>query len=353
MKKPLRIILISVAAIVAVILIGMQLESNKAEIEAEAKVEVITKVPVKLQEVGMEKLSDVLSLVGTVEPNKVVQVSSETNGRVTGIYIDEGSVVSVGTPLASLDDELKKVALTSAKANLEKAQKDVERFENLAKSNAGTGMQVDNARLALALAQSQYDQAQRALRDCQIVSPTYGIVTQKMIEYGELANPGTPVARITDVSVLKVKVLVGEHDVFKLHQGEVVEVTTDVYADLKLTGTVTYISVQGDKAHNYPVEVTIANNGQKPLKAGMFARVNFNQQKKDESLTIPREALVGSIKDPYVFVIENGRAVKRPLQLGMQTDEKLEVMSGLRKGEQVVVAGQYSLKEGAEVTITQ
>jgi len=318
MKKWLRISLLIVALVGASILIYARLESNKAEMEAEAR---------------------------------TVRISSEATGKVERIFFDEGTYVAVGTPLLKLNDEQIRANLVAAKANYEKARKDWERFEALAKENVATGQQLDNARLMLATAQSQYEIAQKQQKDTEIYSPTYGVVTQQLIEQGELANPGSPVAEITDISRLKVKVRVGEQEAFRLKMGESVAITTEVFPGTTFRGSITYIGVQADKAHTYPIEVSLVNNPQRQLKAGMFAKVNFTQQQKETSAVIPREALAGSVKDPYVYVIEGGVARKRPIQLGLQQEDRLEVLSGLKPGEQVVTAGQYGLTDGAQISI--
>ncbi|MBX3101806.1 MAG: efflux RND transporter periplasmic adaptor subunit [Bacteroidetes bacterium] len=351
MKKVIRIVVgLGITAAVVVGSVSV-MEGNKAAREAEAKVETLSATPVKVDEVKTGELTGQLELLGTVEANRVITVSSETNGRIVSLFVKEGSVLAPGTPIAQLDDELKKANLQAAKANYEKAKRDMERFENLAKSNVATGQQVDNARLALETAESQYIVAERQLKDTRIFSPSYGVVTKKLAEYGELANPGTPVVELTDISLLKVKVNVTERDVFQLKNGDRVEVSTDIYPNARLAGVITYIGVQGDRAHNYPVEVTIQNTSGQPMKAGMFARVHFTQKAAGQRILIPRNALAGSIKNPEVFVVEGNKAVRRKITLGVVQADILEVTSGLAAGDQLVVAGQYNLKDSVAVTV--
>lgn len=327
------------------------MEGNKADREAEAKVETLSAIPVKVQAVKTGDLAGQLELLGTVEANRVITVSSETNGRITALFVKEGTAVAPGTVIAQLDDELKKASLQAAKANYEKAKRDLERFENLAKSNVTTGQQLDGARLMLETAESQLIMAERQLKDTRILSPSYGVVTKKMAEYGELANPGTPIVQLTDVSSLKVEVNVTERDVFRLKLGERVDVSTDIYPDVRLAGVISYIGVQGDRAHNYPVEVTLQNSSSQPMKSGMFARVHFTQKAIGERIIIPRSALAGSIKQPEVYVVEGNKAVRRKITLGMVQNDTLEVTSGLEAGEQLVTAGQFSLKDGSQVMV--
>ncbi|MFN8921672.1 MAG: efflux RND transporter periplasmic adaptor subunit [Sphingobacteriia bacterium] len=155
MKKWLRISLLIVALVGASILIYARLESNKAEMEAEARIEVLEKIPVKMARVTEEKMSNTLQLVGTVEANRTVRISSEATGKVERIFFDEGTYVAVGTPLLKLNDEQIRANLVAAKANYEKARKDWERVEALAQEKVAPGQQLDDDRLMMATPQSQ------------------------------------------------------------------------------------------------------------------------------------------------------------------------------------------------------
>ena len=140
---------------------------------------------------------------------------------------------------------------------------------------------------------------------------------------------------------------------FKLKPGDEVSVTTDVYPGVTFKGKISTISDQADNAHTYPVEITLPNSKEHPLKGGMFGRVMFTSIKNNESVLIPREALMGSVKDAKVFVVENGIAKERNVIIGSTSDNMLEVLSGLKVGEQIVVNGQNNLKDQFKVNIVE
>jgi RND family efflux transporter MFP subunit len=160
-----------------------------------------------------------------------------------------------------------------------------------------------------------------------------------------------PVADVVDISKLKFDVNVAENDVFRMKVGDKVEVTTEVYPGVVFEGKIATISDKGDEAHTYPVEVDLYNSRQHPLKAGMFGTVIFASSTKGESLIIPREALIGSVKDPKVFVVNNNTAKLVNLVIGRTYDNYLEVMSGLKEGQTIVVNGQNNLEENSKVKI--
>jgi RND family efflux transporter MFP subunit len=133
--------------------------------------------------------------------------------------------------------------------------------------------------------------------------------------------------------------------------GDRVDITTEVYPGVVFSGKIATISAKGDEAHTYPVEVDLPNSKQHPLKAGMFGNVNFVSFTKGESLLIPREALLGSIKNPQVFIVENNTAKLVNLVIGNTYDNYLEVISGLKEGQEIVVNGQNNIEDNNKVTI--
>jgi RND family efflux transporter MFP subunit len=172
-----------------------------------------------------------------------------------------------------------------------------------------------------------------------------------MVEKGSVVGVGSPVATITDIAALKLVVSVPEKAINGFQLGEAIPVRTEVYPQEPFSGKVTMVGAEGDAAHNYPVEITLANSGTRPLKAGMYGTIAGQGQVQAKSLSIPRQALVGSAKQPQVYVVENGKAVLRPIQIGAATNEYYQVTGGLQEGEQVVTSGQINLQNGTLVTV--
>ncbi|MFZ4590070.1 MAG: efflux RND transporter periplasmic adaptor subunit [Ignavibacteria bacterium] len=350
MKKIITVIivLVVIGGIVGILLM------NKANREEKLKkAEIQTTVPVYTAKVTEEKIVDTLSLVGTTAPFNEVIVSAETAGRVIGLYFDVGSNVGRGKMLVKLDDEVKRATLENAEANYEKAKKDFERFELLLETKSITEVQYEAAKLTYKQTEAALKIAQRQLRDSKIICPLSGVVTLKNIELGSYLNTGNPVATIVNIDRLKVKVYVPEIEAFKLKEGDAVELTTEVYPGKVFNGKITTINAKADDAHAYLVEITINNNKSYPLRAGLFARVSFKTLESLSAVVVPRTALIGSIKDAKVFVIENNFARLRKIVVGSVFGDRMEVIEGLNVGETVVTNGQVNLRDSVEVTITQ
>lgn len=324
---------------------------NKSRMEAKSENDIVKSVPVTVSIATKQQINDSHSLEGTIAANNDVAVVSETQGKITGVEAEIGQYKTAGSVLIQIDDELKKANLASAETNYEKAQKDLERFESLSKENAATDQQVESERLAKKAAEAQYITSRREYTDTKICTPISGIVTARPYDIGAYIQKGTVVANVIDISRLKVKLNIAESDVFRLKVGDKVEVGTDVYPGIVFTGQVHTISSKGDDAHTYPVEVILENNNSHPLKAGMFARVTFSTLSHDRSLTIPRGALIGSVKHAQVFVVSNGIAHLRDIVLGNEYGASFEVLKGLNESDTLVNNGQNNLKDNTSVTI--
>jgi RND family efflux transporter MFP subunit len=346
--KQTRIILISSAVLVAIIVILLY---NKSRMAAEAKSDVMSSIPVSVTTAGKEQISETQSLVGIITANNDVAIVAETAGKVTQVLAEVGKHVSAGETLLQLDDELKRAALASAESANEKAKNDLERFESLSKQNAATDQQLEGARLAAKAADAQFITVRRQFNDTRIKTPISGIVTSRLVDLGAYVQSNAVVANVVDISRLKVRVNVAEQDVFGLKTGDKVRVETDVYPGTGFEGIISTIGSKADEAHTYPVEIRVDNPAEHPLKAGMFGRVVFTRTGSGAVVTIPREALVGSTRNAHVFVVEGGKAKLRSLVVGGESGMKILVVSGLNGGETIVTNGQNNLKDDVPVTV--
>ncbi|MBS3945319.1 MAG: efflux RND transporter periplasmic adaptor subunit [Melioribacter sp.] len=343
-----------VAATVLILIIASILFINKKKMSA-ANVGGIKDVYyVKVEKAAVKELSESFSLVGTITANNDVNIISETAGRVTSVFAKVGAYKQAGSVLFQVDDELKKAALMSAEANYEKAKKDYERFQQLYKEKSASDSQLDQVKLAYSLAEAQYIVAKRQFNDTQIKTPISGYITARYVDVGSMvqgAPQATVVANVVDISKLKVKINVAEKDVFLLKVNDPVSVTVDVYPGKVFNGKIESISYKSDEIHTYPVEISLFNESKTPLKAGMFARVEFTSLKERRSIVIPREALLGSVKQAQIFVVENGIAKLKNIVVGREAGTSIEVLQGLSVGEEIVVNGQNNIVENTPVTV--
>ena len=348
-----RIKLIVIIGITIIIVGGFSLVllNNRARINAKSRNDFQTSIPVSVIEVRLLNLAENLSLIGTITANNDIAIVSETQGRVTAVHARVGDYKRAGSPLIQVDDEVKKAAWEQAEVKYNWAKRDYERFTSLRNEQAVTEAQKENAYAAFKVAEAQYILARRQYRDTKISTPISGIVSARNVDVGGMVADKMVVANVVDVSTLKVKLSVAEQDAFKLKAGDKVDVSTEVYPGVRFEGRITSISAKADEGHTYPVEIMMDNSKTHPLKAGMFGRVSFVSIAPSTVLAIPREALVGSMREPRVFVIGGSTARLREIIVGSQVGTNLTVLGGLKAGESVVVNGQNNLKDSVAVEV--
>lgn len=340
------------AVVLVFVVITAVLFYNRGKIQAKSVSQKKDFYYVTVVDAEKKIINEKIALTGTIFSENEVNILSETYGRVTNVYVEAGDYVKAGAVIAQVDDEMKKAAYNIAFASYEKAKKDFERSQSLFNANSISDAQYEGAKLAYVNAEAQFTIAKRQLSDTKITAPISGIVNARYISVGSyLQSAPAPslVASVVDLSNLKIKINVSESVAFKIKLRDKITVTTDVYPGVQFVGTIKSIGSKGDEAHSFPVEISLANNSKHPLKSGMFALVNFNTNGNEEALLIPRQALVGSVKDPAVFVVEGDLAKYRKIVTGNQYENYIEVKSGLTAKDKVVLSGQNLLEDNAKV----
>jgi RND family efflux transporter MFP subunit len=344
----LALSLVVILSVIIAILFNNRAASNKA-----VKNDAFVFFPVNVTQVSKENLQEQLSFTGTINAYNDVTIISETQGKVTQVYAEVNDFKTAGSVLIQVDDELKKANLKLAEVNYNKAKKDLERFTKLNFNNTASDQQLENAQLAFQSAEAQHTIAKRQYNDTKITTPISGVITSRLVDVGNMVNNGMAVANVANISQMKVKINLSESDAFKVKIGDTVNVTTDVYPEYEYKGKIKSISDKSDDMHTYPVEIVINNNKKYPLKAGMFGRIEFTSKYSGNSIIIPREALIGSTRNPQVFVVNNNIVSLRNIEIGISVGTKVQVSKGLEEGETIVVNGHNNLKDGYKVTIVK
>lgn len=355
--KYLKIIATVIVIAVIAYLGFSKLQSNKEIIDENAQQEetFIKKIPVNVVEVMEIKATNELERVGTFEARKELSIIAETQGRITELYITEGQQVRNGQPVAKIDDASIQSQLASAKAALEKSKKDLERYSNLLEVGAISQTQYEEVELSVQNNQTNLTSLESQLKYNTVNAPMGGVVSEIILEEGSFANPGTEIARIVDIGRLNLIINVDETNVPKISEGQNVAITTDVYPDQVINGRIKQVSVTADQARKYEIKIEISNNGKNELKAGMYgtAIIPLKGQVDESVLIIPRKSVVGSVKQPQVFVLSNGTAVLKDVEVGKNIGDNVVALDGLQKGQKVITTGQINLDDGRAVKVIE
>ncbi|MBL7834348.1 MAG: efflux RND transporter periplasmic adaptor subunit [Cyclobacteriaceae bacterium] len=346
-----KVIIIGVV-IAVLITVTFTLKSNKRTVEANVyRPDVNKRVLVQAQTAQLRKLIPEFSYTGSFAPFREVILIPQVNGEVESVYFNEGDQVKEGSTLLQIDDDLLQAQYVSAEANYFNAKQSLARHESASASGAVSNMQLDNLKLNVTTAASYLEQLAKQIRLNKIVAPFSGTMTLKSVEPGSVVG-GSAVARITDLTQLKLELSVPEKEIVMFHENETAMISSDIYPGKTFTGKIEYVSDRADEAHNYVVRVLIKNNSSTLLKAGMYGTASLKGTEK-QALMIPRAALLGSAKNPQVFAIENGTAVLKNIRTGFAENESVEILEGLKAGEVVVLTGHINLSSGSKVEIVK
>jgi len=349
MKKLYFTIIASVVMILVIVLLFF-LGHKK---ENSGRQEVLSDVPVTIDTVIKKSLTNLVSMVGLIDPENDVEIISEAKGMITRLNFKIGDQVKKGTVLVEVDDVVIKSDMARQEINYFKAKRDFDRNKTLYEQNSISASQLDISRLDMQAAENDLTRANKALDDTRVKAPINGTINTKKVNEGSYIQQNSSIGNIVDISTMKVKVSISEKDAFVLHPGDSVEITTDVYPGQRFLGHVDNIASKADEAHTYPVEIHLPNNPAFPLKGGMFGRINFTSITSRDAIAISRDALIGSVKNAQVFVIKGNIASLRNITIGRESGQLLEVLNGLEEGEMVVTSGQNNLSDNLKVIIVK
>jgi membrane fusion protein (multidrug efflux system) len=350
MKK--KIITIVVCLLIAGS-IGIVLANNKAKINKAANPEkenVI--IPVKGYKVKLDSFNTSFSINGATVPAKEVKIASEVQGKLVGLYIDNGDVVRAGQVIATLDASVYQVQLSTIEASIAKADLDIKRYNNLINLGGATPMQLENVQLNRNSLVAQKKEILEQMAHMQIRAPFSGRIENVNVELGSFVSFGTVLSQLIDNSSLKINIYLSEKQAFQVRKGQLVSITSSVLAEPK-KGTISMISDKADASGKFLAEITFSNKEKDQLKAGILADVHFSLDAIETGLSVPVSALLGGSQEARVYVANGNKAEIRSIKTGVVTTDKVQVVEGLKAGDIVVTSGQMNLENGKTISINK
>lgn len=356
--------------------------------DAKKSTEQTVKPPVAVEAVAAaaSALTEGIEVTGSLEPKFSVDIKTQIPGLIQQVYVTEWVRVRKGQTLARIDVaetealvRRAEAAVESAKANLAqagvaatRAERERERILKLKESGLATRQAVDDAGSEAEAAQARVDAARAQLgvaggdlhqtkaRQAKslVLSPIDGVVALRDVNVGDLASDaaaGRPIFRIVDNRLLNLTVTVSSADSARIKPGQPVEFSVDALPGKTFTGTVMFINPELSSADRSLKVIAEVRNVPELLKGGLFAKGRIITGRRSEVLQIPRSAIDRfnlTARTGSVYVVQNGIAHMRAITTGSVTGEQVEVVSGLKSGEQYVVRGGFNLKDGDTVTVT-
>lgn len=366
------------AAVISIVVLALLFRGRAAEVAVAT-----------VRETGSAQAA-VLNASGYVTPQRRATVSAKITGKIRDVLIDEGMQVTAGQVLARLDDVDAVAALRVAEADravaaasiedlevkLANASRSLDRERALRERDFTSEESLDNAETAvksleaqIALAKERINGAARAVdvarqnvENCTIRAPFEGIIVSKDAQPGEMVSPisagggytRTGIATVVDMTSLEVEVDVGESFIARVAPGQRVETVLDAYPDWRIPSTVRTVIPTADR-QKATVKVRIAFDRLDPrILPDMGVKVSFLEETPDSSASaavlIPRDAVRLENEKAYVFVVKDNRLERRAVRTSRERGMDIEVIAGLRAGEQVVAQPPENIRDGDRVT---
>lgn len=287
--------------------------------------------------------------LGTTRANEAVDLTTKTTNMVTAIRFDEGQPVSKGQVLVELDSAQVRGDLAAAQAALIESRSAFNRSRDLFNQSALSQAQLEQIEAALKANEARVASAEARLADTVIRAPFAGRAGLRRVSVGSLVNPGTVITTVDDTSVMKIDFDVPEAYLSLLAPGLEVAATSVAYPGRTFRGTVASVDSRVDPVTRSVKVRAIVPNDDGLLKQGMFVNVRAARE-PTPAVTVPEQAIVPERGKVFVYVVDGGVAAKREITTGRRRAGEVEIVTGLRNGEHVVVEGTQKVRDGGPVT---
>ena len=347
MKRLWAVVFFSVMTVAAV---GCERGDHKDEEKDEQGV--AKKVPVETVRATRVDLRQTLTSTSTVDSRNAVDVVAEIPGTIVELAVDQGDEVKPRQQLARVSREELDLGVQSAKSAVARLEREVERLKPLYERGILPRQQYDEAVYRLEEARAEQRRANVSASDRRVTAPTAGVVALRYVNVGQAVATGTPLFRIVQPDDLVVHVNLPEASLGQLFEGQAAYLRSDALNDVEFASEVDKISPVVDPRTG-TVRVTLnvgaPAEGDAALRPGMFVKAFIVTEERSRVVAIPRRAVARSDEGSYAYVVSDGTARRRVVQLGVAEGRLVEVVEGIAEGDAIVVLGQDGLKDGTAV----
>lgn len=321
--------------------------------------------------VPVDELPDTFDLTAVVEPERVVRVAAEVAGRIErraqrvgaltwrgrdypqGAVLDEGEPITAGEPIVYLNKDLLQARHDRALAQFEYDEREFRRIQDLFERGSTSKTELDDARTRRDVSKAALDEVIRELERTTVTAPISGILNRLPMEVGEYAAPGDVVAEIVVVDRVKVVVDIPERDVHFLKVGDPVTIIALAPDERRLNGRITYMdSVADPGTRTTRIEVLVDNPGHL-LRSGQIVRGRLTRRVLRDAVMVPLGSVIPLERGRSVYVVRAGRAERRDVELGTIKGRDVQVLSGLKAGDELIVEGHRYVGPGQAVRVVQ
>lgn len=350
---PILFLLLTVAVIISLFSVISERKTQLAEAQAKALANERSPTNVVLMEVRPDTIRDRINLPGVIEPWTDLELLAQISGEVIEVPMEEGDKVAKGQVIARIDPADYRIALDAAMASYRMANANLKRMEKLFKKHMISQSDFENNETQVQTTKAEMEKAELNLSRCTITAPMSGVIRRLDAKKGLLLSVADPIARILEIDRVKAVVGIPESDVSTVRNIDSVELTVQALDNLKIKGQKHVLAASPENvARLYKLELAVANpDGM--LLPGMFVRAEIVRKVARDSLNVPLYTVITRNQEQFVYVEKDGLAERRPVQLGILEDWKVQIVKGLAPGDRVIVEGHRNVEQGQKVNVVR
>jgi membrane fusion protein (multidrug efflux system) len=341
------------ATLLALTLSGATLISGcgtgEASVPDADAIQAATPVPVETATPYRSEISATYAASATISSDADAPVTARVDGEIVELLVEEGDRVEAGQVLARLDGERLQLEMLAANANLERAQKEYKRNTDLHERGLVSSAMFEGLEFDLASLTATYDLKRLNYDYSNIRATIAGVVSSRNIKEGENLVVGQVAFRITETSELIAHLQIPQAELSKFSAGHAATVKVASMPDNDFAATIIRISPTIDARNGTFRATAIIDNTDGYLAPGMFGRFTIAYEKHSNALVIPANALLDEDEETSVYIVQDDQVVRRKVDVGIEEDGHVEILSGLLDNDQIVVVGHSGLRDGSRV----
>jgi membrane fusion protein (multidrug efflux system) len=308
---------------------------------------------VAVEPVRRETLVDTVEAIGTATANESVTLTAKVTDTVRRVNFEDGDYVEAGSVLIELTNQEEEALLAEARANLEDAENQLRRLQDISAAGLAPASDLETARSRAAASEARLNTVVARLRDRLIQAPFAGVLGFRAVSPGTLLTPNTPITTLDDISIIKLDFTVPETFLGAIHSGAKVFTQSAGFTGHAFEGEVRTVGSRVDPVTRAVTVRAHISNDERFLRPGMLMTVRVVMGERDA--LVAAEGAVFELRDQaYVYVVgDDFVAHQRPIEIGERRFGRVEVVGGLQEGERIVTEGTIKLRDGMAVRLLE
>jgi membrane fusion protein (multidrug efflux system) len=337
------IVMLALAATLAGCGVG---EASVSDADA---VQAATPVPVEVAQPFRADLSATYAATATITSDNDAPVVARVSGEIVELLVEEGDFVAEGQVLARLDGQRLRLEMLSAKASLDQARAEYERNIDLHQRGLISAAAFDNLKYDLQALEATYELKKLNYGYSSIRAPIAGVVASRDIKPGQHLAVSDVAFRITDTQELIAYLQIPQSELPKFEAGHEASIEVASMPGNAYAATIARISPTIDTRNGTFRATAVIDNSKGELAPGMFGRFSIAYEEHTDALVLPTAALIDEDDESAVYVVQDDEVVRRIVEIGIRSGEKVEILDGLAETDIVVVVGHSNLRDGSKV----